>query len=135
MLDTAKKSWAELKRGTPGKRFEQRYRRKNPGGRRSGRNTAVLALGLLVLAVGLFFLAVPGPGIPIVVVGAGMVAQGSRVVARLLDWIELRIRAVLGWTRRVWQAAGSGARAAIVLAGVALAAAGAYAGWWFFFER
>jgi hypothetical protein len=135
VLASAKKSWAELERGKPGKRFQQRYERKNPGGKRSWKKVVTLVLGFIVFAAGLFFLPAPGPGMIIVALGAGLIAQASLLGARALDWCELRIRALIKWARGVWESAGTAARAAIVAAGVLVAGAGAYGAWWFTFGR
>jgi hypothetical protein len=135
MLEGAKQSWAELKRGKPGKRFQQRYERKNPGGKRSGKKLATLILGFVVFAAGLFFLPAPGPGIIIVALGAGLIAQASLKGARALDWCELKIRALLDWALGVWKSAGGGARTAIVLVGLGLVGAAGYGAWWLTFGR
>ena len=88
-----------------------------------------------MFAAGLFFLPAPGPGIIIVAIGAGLIAQASLLGARALDWCELRIRALIAWARGVWESAGGFARAAIVLAASVLAGAGGYGAWWFTFGR
>jgi hypothetical protein len=134
-LANAKKSWAELKRGKPGKRFQERYKRKNPGGKRSGKKLATLILGFIVFAAGLFFLPAPGPGIIIVALGAALIAQASLLGARALDWCELKIRALIAWALGVWESAGAVARAAIVMGGIVIAAAGGYGAWWITFGR
>ena len=41
---------------------------------------------------GVFFLAVPGPGIPILLVGLALIAQESSTLARWLDRTEVRLR-------------------------------------------
>jgi len=48
--------------------------------------------GALLCLVGLFFIAVPGPGIPILALGAALIAQQSLGTARLLDRTELSLR-------------------------------------------
>ena len=131
----AKRAWADVWRGTPGKRFEQRYRRKHPGSRRSTRKILTIVVGLLVLVVGIVMLPAPGPGMVVVALGAGIVAQASLAAARALDWCELRIRALLAWARKLWARAGTLARAAILLTGLVLAGAGAYGTWWLTFGR
>jgi hypothetical protein len=92
-------------------------------------------VGLAVLAAGIVLLPAPGPGMVVVALGAGIVAQASLVAARALDWCELRLRAVLAWGRRVWTHAGIAARTGIVLAGLGLVGAGGYGAWWLAFGR
>lgn len=69
------------------------------------------------MAVGLAFCVLPGPGFPFVIVGAALLAGESLLVARPMDWSELRIRKVLGWMRRQWS------HATVVVKCTALAAA------------
>jgi uncharacterized membrane protein HdeD (DUF308 family) len=59
--------------------------------------TVKLLLGILLIAVGIFLLAVPGPGLLVVFVGLGVLASGSRAVARLLDRLEVLARN--GWEK------------------------------------
>jgi hypothetical protein len=83
---------ADFTKGRPGRRFRNLYqlKRASAGGRiyRCG----AMAAGFLLCLLGLFFLAVPGPGIPILLVGAALLAQQSRGTAQLLDRTELRLR-------------------------------------------
>jgi hypothetical protein len=76
----------------PGQRFRYLYALKR--GSRGGRlyRCAAIAAGVLLFLVGVCFLALPGPGIPMVLLGAGLLAQQSRGTARLLDRTELRLR-------------------------------------------
>jgi hypothetical protein len=76
----------------PGRRFRTLYelKRASPGGRLY--RCAAIAVGVLLFLVGVCFLALPGPGIPILLLGAGLVAQQSRGTAEILDRTELRLR-------------------------------------------
>jgi hypothetical protein len=88
----------DIVHATPGRRFQERYRRKAQTERgRMARCAAVLA-GIGLTVVGLFLLAVPGPGIPILAVGLALIAQESAVTARLLDRTEIRLRR---WWKRL----------------------------------
>jgi hypothetical protein len=88
----------EIVHATPGRRFQERYRRKRASPRgRFARCGCVLA-GIILTLVGVFFLAVPGPGIPILAVGLALIAQESAHAARFLDRAELRIRK---WIKRL----------------------------------
>ena len=92
MLTALKRNWQQFKRSRPGRRFQDHYQRKN-GERVSALWRCALLLGGAVLClVGLFFMAVPGPGIPILVLGAALIAQQSAGTARLLDRAEVSLR-------------------------------------------
>jgi hypothetical protein len=81
----------------PGRRFQERYRRKSRTERGRLARWAVVIAGIILTLVGIFFLAVPGPGIPILAIGLALIAQESAVTARLLDRAEVRIRR---WLKR-----------------------------------
>jgi predicted benzoate:H+ symporter BenE len=81
----------EIAHGSPGRRFQDRYRKI---GEKAGawKRAAYLVAGIVLTVVGIFFLVVPGPGIPILIVGLALLAQISATVARLLDRAEVRLR-------------------------------------------
>ena len=103
MFKRLKESWADLKRGRPGSRFEAQYdeqqkKKKNPFGK-----ALRIIIGLLLFPVGIFFLAVPGPGLLVIAVGAVLIAREFRFAARFLDTFEVRARKTIEWARRRWQ--------------------------------
>ena len=53
-----------------------------------------IGLGLILLAVGLVLLELPGPGILIATIGAALLAGESLTIAKLLDWLDLRLTAL-----------------------------------------
>jgi hypothetical protein len=55
------------------------------------------------MGVGLFFLLAPGPSVLIFLVGATLVAEESRTVARLLDGADLRLRRLAAWASARWR--------------------------------
>lgn len=79
-----------------------------------------LPLGILLIAAGILLLFVPGPGVIVLLVGLGVLASGSRAVARLLDRFELVARN--RWQRIVnrWREASCYERIAyaVLLAGI-----------------
>jgi hypothetical protein len=81
----------DIVHATPGRRFQERYRRKAQTERGKLARCAAILAGIGLTVVGLFFCAVPGPGIPILAVGLALIAQESKVVARFLDRAELRL--------------------------------------------
>jgi hypothetical protein len=66
---------------------------------------------------------IPGPGLPILAVGAGLLAGESGRFARLLDAFEVWVRKALSAARRSWRRWPVWGRAAVV--GAALVVAGA----------
>jgi hypothetical protein len=54
-----------------------------------------MVTGIAMCLVGIVLLAIPGPGIPVLALGAAAVARESLRVARALDKLEL-------WARRMW---------------------------------
>jgi hypothetical protein len=84
------------------------------------------------LAVGLAFCVLPGPGFPFVIVGAALLAGESRLVARPMDWLELRIRKVIGWMHRQWSHATLTGKCAAVVLGMAAASGAGYGGYQLF---
>jgi Putative transmembrane protein (PGPGW) len=88
----------EIAHSLPGRRFQERYRRKQREKGSAWKRCGFVLAGIVLTLVGVFFLAVPGPGIPILAVGLALVAQESVVTARLLDRAELRLRR---WWKRL----------------------------------
>lgn len=95
----------ELQRGRPGHRFQDHYEHEKHGqGGRSSRGRAWrIALGVALVALGVVLCVIPGPGLPLVFVGGGLLAAESRFVARIMDWLELRVRAVWRWALARWK--------------------------------
>ncbi|HET7670706.1 MAG TPA: PGPGW domain-containing protein [Burkholderiales bacterium] len=87
-----RQGWQDLKRGRPGRRFQDRYARRRQAARGMAGKCAFVCLGLLVLLAGIVLLPLPGPGMIIVAAGALLMAEGSRTMAKALDSLELRVR-------------------------------------------
>ena len=88
-----------------------------------------LALGAALSLAGVILMLIPGPGIPVLLLGAGLVAQESLWVARILDALEVRIRGAVGWARRKWSGSPAWAKVLVTVAAVVVAgalSAGAY---------
>ena len=82
----------EITQSLPGRRFQERYRRKHAEKGSAWKRYGFVCAGILLTVLGVFFLAVPGPGIPILAVGLALIAQESAAMARWLDRAELRLR-------------------------------------------
>jgi Putative transmembrane protein (PGPGW) len=96
MIDT--QSWDRFVHALPGRRFQERYRRKQREHSGAWKRCAFVIAGIALSLVGLFFMAFPGPGIPILALGLALVAQESAVMARLLDRGEVKLRR---WWKRL----------------------------------
>jgi hypothetical protein len=104
MFKRLKESWADLKRGTPGSRFEDQYdeQRKDKKKGAIGRVLRIIG-GLVLIPVGVFFLAVPGPGLLVIAVGAVLIAREFKFAARFLDTVEVQTRRALKWVQGRWR--------------------------------
>lgn len=104
MLQWLKQAWREFKRSPPGSRFQELYRRRQKSRRAGAKRALFIIGGLLIIAGGV--VSFPVPGIPselIIVMGLAILAQGSKHAARVLDWIELRLRGPMLWAWRIWR--------------------------------
>jgi Putative transmembrane protein (PGPGW) len=88
----------EIMHGLPGRRFQERYRRKQQEKGSAWKRYAFLGGGAVLALIGVFLMATPGPGIPILAIGLALVAQESAGMARLLDRAEVRLRR---WWKRL----------------------------------
>jgi hypothetical protein len=70
---------------------------------------------VVLLLAGVILCFIPGPGLPLLFVGAGLLAQESRMFARWMDRTELLIRKLLRWCSQRWQHASKPARYALLL--------------------
>jgi len=88
--------WRELSQGTPGRRFREHHaRRKTVHGTLARR--VIIAGAVMVIGLGVLLVFTPGPGTVLLLAGAAMLATESARAARVLDLLELRLRASLRW--------------------------------------
>jgi hypothetical protein len=127
MWKSLKQQWCDLKKGRPGHRFQERYERNKKGraDESSLRRWLQPVLGLILFAAGIFFCIFPGPGLPLLLVGAMLLAERSRRMARTMDWAELKARNGITRIKQWWRDASPVAKnAAIVLSALVIAGAG-----------
>jgi hypothetical protein len=91
--------------------------------------------GGILLVAGLVFCLIPGPGLPLVVIGCALLAERSMVMARCLDWVELKARELLAWGERWWTKAPKIARVAAVMIGMGVIAGAGYGAYYMAFIR
>jgi hypothetical protein len=104
-LENAIEEWCLfLKHSAPGRRFRDRYRRRQQAGRdRSSLKRACYVAFGAAIAIGSLVLApLPGPGWGTFFAGLGIVAGEVAHVAHLLDRAEVRLREALRSARGVW---------------------------------
>ncbi len=131
MINRIKQDWHQFKQSKPGHRFQDHYERRQQGehGRWSAGKVFNVFLGLVIIAGGIVLLAAPGPGWITVFIGLGFIASEFAPVARLLDWTEVKGRAIAEWAKGLWNRSSLTVKLVIILltvAGVAALAYGAY---------
>jgi hypothetical protein len=121
----------ELKRGRPGQRFQERYRHAHRKDNRCGAGQRiVMAMAAVVcLAIGAVLAVFPGPAIPFFFLSGALLASESRLIARLMDWIEVKARAVAAWAKRRWRRLPGPARVILIMVGVCCSAGATYLGY------
>lgn len=130
LMEHFRAHWRALKRGRPGRRFQERYERARHGNRRATtlQRLALIVAAVLCLAIAVVLSIIPGPAIPFFFVAGGLLATESRYVARLMDWFEVRGRAAVAWGKRKWRAMPSAGRILVVLMGACCSLAVSYVG-------
>jgi hypothetical protein len=88
-------------------------------------------IAIILFAGGVVLCFIPGPGIPLVVLGAGLLADESRSIARAMDSFEVRIRKIISVARRWWIRAPKVARHAAIVITVLAVGGAAYGGYRF----
>ena len=137
MLNDLKQEWSELKKGRPGHRFRERCERNRRAraDKSAMRRFVVPVLGVVLLALGLVFCVIPGPGLPLVAIGGGLLAQHSMAVAVAMDWLEVKIRYIFSRLVAWWQQASLAAKNVVMLlAALAITAVG-YGAYHFMFRH
>jgi hypothetical protein len=104
-LQNSKEEWRRfLGQSAPGRRFRNRYRRRQQAGRdRSTLGKACYVAFGIAIAIGSLVLApFPGPGWITFFVGLGMIAGEVLHVACFLDRAEVRLRGALRLAKGMW---------------------------------
>src|ERR687890_1263664 len=132
MMDSVKRfawqQWRIYSRGRPGKRFQERYRRRQKSGQGKWgvRRIFNLTLGLLIVAVSAVGGLLRGPGWGTAIIGFALIAGEFLPAARLLDRAELALRAFLQLVRDTWGHSWAG-KMLVITATVLIVAVLAYA--------
>ena len=136
MLKKLKKHWRELRKGRPGRRFQERYQRNQQArkDKTSPKRFVAPAVGIVLLVAGVVFCVIPGPGVPLIIVGASLLADRSIVLAKTMDWLEVRVRKVVRWALGWWRQASPLAKNAVILVGTCCIAGAGYGAYQFMFR-
>ncbi len=128
MIERTKETWQAFKASDPGHRFQDRYERRQQAehGRWSTQSVVIVVLGLASALGGLFLVPAPGPGWIVTFLGLGLLGSEFAPIARALDWLELKGRAVGGWAKGGWDRSPPVVKALLVLLGVCGVAALGY---------
>jgi uncharacterized membrane protein YbaN (DUF454 family) len=133
MFQSFRKSWSALRRSRPGQRFQAAYVRgaKYRSEAPLWKKVLVRIFGLGALVVGAFFTVFPGPGIPFLFLAAALFSRESSRLAVVLDWCEVKLRALFRPLHRWWKKSSGQRRVAMVTGcGVLLAVLGGGAYWY-----
>jgi uncharacterized protein (TIGR02611 family) len=133
MIEKIKHDWQEFAQSEPGRRFKDRYHRRQENERgHIVKRVFLIVLGA-VIAVGSLALApLPGPGWGTVFIGLMILAGELLPAARLLDWLEVRLRKFWKFIQYVWRSSAMGKVVVVVVAAV-FAAAVSYTAYWLLF--
>jgi uncharacterized protein (TIGR02611 family) len=110
MLWNLKQQWRDIKTAKPGTRFQTRYHRRRNRRCSPFVKPFYLMFGAALFIAGLVLMPAPGPGLLVVFVGAGMLADESLAAARALDWVESKVHALVARAWRAWTRAPAGRR-------------------------
>ena len=117
LIGRGKRSWRLFASSKPGDRFQVRYYYRKQRG--SGRLSRIfnIVVGSTLVVFSAFFGWAPGPGMVTFVIGLAMVGGEFLAVARLLDWAEVRLRALAHLVEKVWRSStlGKGLVVAVAL--------------------
>lgn len=135
MIARMRNSWRQFERSKPGRRFQDRYNRRqqNSSGKFNLSKVLYIVGGLLIAVTSLALAPLPGPGWGTFFIGLGLLAGEFKLIARFLDWAEVRLRGAGRWARGVWARSSTAVRVLICVVAVACAAALVYGAYSLFF--
>lgn len=91
MLDTLRQRYRAFRAHPAGERFQHRYRRRACRGGGAVRKLLTIVAALALIVAGIVLLVLPGPGLLLILLGAGLIAEESLLAARMLDRTDLAI--------------------------------------------
>lgn len=135
-MEALKKQWRAFKDGRPGHRFQDRYERNKE--ERAERSSFMRFLkpvaGISLIVAGVVFCLIPGPGVPLLLIGAGLMADVSLSVAKVMDWLDVRTRAIISRASQWWKQASMAAKSAVIVLAVFVISGAGYGGFLFLWK-
>lgn len=77
----------------------------------------------------------PGPGMLVIFLGLGLIAQESLWLSIMLDKFELKLRSIYNWCTKIWNQAHIAAKVLAGLIFLIISAVFLYAMYWYFYIR
>lgn len=123
-----RRQWNVHRQGRLGHRFQNRYHahRKSPGRKNLLRRLVHLVLAAIFTAIGVVLAFIPGPAILFFFLAGATLASDWLWMARLLDWLEVKLQAGWKWALAKWRGLPPAGRIALVVAGGCLSAVTTY---------
>lgn len=102
MWNSFKDDWETLKSSEPGHRFQDRYKRRHQSVSKRSKyiKPLIFGAGFIVIGIGILLLVFPGPGWVTIALGLALIAGESKILAQILDILEMMIRKMIGKQRR-----------------------------------
>lgn len=133
MIEKMKRDWREFAESEPGRRFKDRYHRRQENERgHIVKRVFLIVLGAIIAVGSLALAPLPGPGWATVFIGLMILAGELLPAARLLDWLEVRLRKLWQFIQYVWRSSILG-KVMVVVVAVILAATVFYTAYWLLF--
>lgn len=135
LIGKIKEDWRLFKASKPGYRFRDHYRRhrrssrqrRRSRGRFDFRKVLFIVVGTAIAITSIVLGPLPGPGLGTFLVGLVILASELRIVARFLDWAEVKLRRPAQRAKDVWASLPRWAR---ILIGAGLWSGGVIFGLW-----
>lgn len=88
-----------------------------------------LVLAFVAIAIGVVLMFIPGPAILFFLIAGSLLATESLAIARLLDGLEVKLRALWQWIKRRWRALPPVGKGIVALLLVTVTSASCYVAW------
>lgn len=124
MFESFKDAWEKIQHDPPGERFCRQYHRRQKARQHILNRILFIGVGLVCMVFGILMLFTPGPGIFLLFLGWGLIAQESLWLAKQLDKLELILRRWADWGEKQWKKSPTLLKI-VIIAGTMLISAGA----------
>lgn len=107
-------------------RFKARYEARRLKKRNGFVRVLSVVGGIALVIAGAILMVIPGPGIPVLLVGGGLLAREFKWAATALDWLVERATKIVTWLKRQWRQAPVPLRVVVLVFVAFAASASAY---------